>query len=437
MHPSLLRIVFALALAATMAAPAFGQTIVVPNGNANVTGNDTSGPLPGGVSLRFQTVIDPDQFPSGPINITGFTFRAAPGKGAVNVSLSGSIYLSTSPNWANSAGHPLMSTTFANNVGSDNTPVVSLSNFQLTGAGCTAPGPCPFANNIVFTTPFPYDRANGPLLIDGQFTAFAALGTGEFDVITCLNTSCAINSVSAVPVGAATGTMNDDPRFGGSSINQITYTPATIDLNQHGLTGSWYEAATGGQGIEVEVFAESVVGNGVDLRELVHLRYRHRWRRPPTLVHGPGPGGDRTTQRRADDLSEHRWQLQCTAGHQCPGGRDRDAELRHVFQRPAVVHVHRRYQSHRNHTADAPDTERDLLRRRARTRPMGTSLFPGTGSVARPRPGRDSRPRSTRLRARSLRPGTRTCRTAPPPARRGNAGTPRKAPLRRACGRFR
>ncbi len=26
-------------------------------------------------------------------------------------------------------------------------------------------------------------------------------------------------------------------------------------LNQHGLTGSWYEAATGGQGIEVEVFA--------------------------------------------------------------------------------------------------------------------------------------------------------------------------------------
>ena len=62
---------------------------------------------------------------------------------------------------------------------------------------------------------------------------------------------------------------------------------------------------------------QSVVGNGFDLRELVHLRYRQRWRRPPTLVHGPGPGGDRTTQRRADDLSEHRWQLQCTAGHQC------------------------------------------------------------------------------------------------------------------------
>ena len=52
MHPSLLRIAFALALAAAMAAPVFGQSIVVPNGNANVTGNDTSGPLPGGVSFR-------------------------------------------------------------------------------------------------------------------------------------------------------------------------------------------------------------------------------------------------------------------------------------------------------------------------------------------------------------------------------------------------
>jgi hypothetical protein len=30
--------------------------------------------------------------------------------------------------------------------------------------------------------------------------------------------------------------------------------PAVLDLNQHGLTGSWYQAATSGQGIEVEVF---------------------------------------------------------------------------------------------------------------------------------------------------------------------------------------
>ncbi len=39
--------------------------------------------------------------------------------------------------------------------------------------------------------------------------------------------------------------------------------PAAIDLNQHGLTGSWYESATSGQGFEVEVFADlSAPGTG-------------------------------------------------------------------------------------------------------------------------------------------------------------------------------
>ena len=48
------------------------------------------------------------------------------------------------------------------------------------------------------------------------------------------------------------------------------------DLNQHGLTGSWYNPATSGQGVEVEVFPDCVVWNGFDLCELVHLRYRCR-----------------------------------------------------------------------------------------------------------------------------------------------------------------
>ena len=38
--------------------------------------------------------------------------------------------------------------------------------------------------------------------------------------------------------------------------------PNPLDLGQHGLTGSWYQAATGGQGIEVEVFANPSSGTG-------------------------------------------------------------------------------------------------------------------------------------------------------------------------------
>jgi len=35
-----------------------------------------------------------------------------------------------------------------------------------------------------------------------------------------------------------------------------------VSLNQHGLTGSWYEPATSGQGVEVEVFADPTSGTG-------------------------------------------------------------------------------------------------------------------------------------------------------------------------------
>ena len=42
----------------------------------------------------------------------------------------------------------------------------------------------------------------------------------------------------------------------------VTLTAAAVDLNQHGLTGSWYEPASSGQGVEIEVFPNSASGNG-------------------------------------------------------------------------------------------------------------------------------------------------------------------------------
>ena len=47
------------------------------------------------------------------------------------------------------------------------------------------------------------------------------------------------------------------------SIDPASTSPATTpDLNQHGLTGSWYEPATSGQGFAVEVFPNQSPGNG-------------------------------------------------------------------------------------------------------------------------------------------------------------------------------
>jgi hypothetical protein len=103
--------------------------------------------------------------PSGAIVITGMSFRAAAGSGAINATIGSlSVYLSTSPNYPNSktAGTTLMSPTFANNASFDKTLVFSGSNVSWSDAGCTAPGPCPFDINVVFATPFYYSGSNGP-----------------------------------------------------------------------------------------------------------------------------------------------------------------------------------------------------------------------------------------------------------------------------------
>ena len=83
---------------AALGAHAFGQSIVVPNANAAVAGNDNAGlPLNTPFSIEAQAVIGPGQFPTGPIYITGFAYRAAPGLGPLSVAATSSIYLSTQP----------------------------------------------------------------------------------------------------------------------------------------------------------------------------------------------------------------------------------------------------------------------------------------------------------------------------------------------------
>ena len=49
---------------------------------------------------------------------------------------------------------------------------------------------------------------------------------------------------------------NRATNFSGQSASVVTV--SRIELNQHGLTGSWYEPATNGQGLEVEVFPDQV-----------------------------------------------------------------------------------------------------------------------------------------------------------------------------------
>ena len=106
---------------------------------------------------------------------------------------------------------------------------------------------------------------------------FAGGNTGDFSLSsTCVpggtfaaGTNCAA-TIGFTP--SATGPRSTELQFGLSvgsdmafyffSITGFGGASAAPDLNQHGLTGSWYDAATNGQGVEVEVFPNPVSGSG-------------------------------------------------------------------------------------------------------------------------------------------------------------------------------
>ncbi len=138
------------------------------------------------------------------------------------MTLNGSIYLSTSPNWPNTNnGHPLMSTTFQNNVGPDNTLVLSGNNITMSAPACAGSAPCPFATAIVFSSPFLYNPAKGPLLLDVKATAIG--GTGAFDQETCAAPGCFEAATNSSPLGATGGASIKY----GTNIFEFTYAPAT------------------------------------------------------------------------------------------------------------------------------------------------------------------------------------------------------------------
>ena len=224
------------------AAHAFGATIVVPSAQASVVGDDNSGDLAGNNgSVEIQIDVGRGQFGSltGPIDITGFSFRAEPGTGPVDVTVGNlSISLSTSPNYPNSTGHSLMSTTFANNVGPDVTHVFSGSNITMIDPGCAVVGttPCPFGTNIVFTTPFLYNPLVGPLLLDLSLTNFVGI-SGEWDVETYTAPGGGIASVFGT-LGSPTGTFQYSDNIVQLAFNPVPE-PATWTTTAGGAILAW------------------------------------------------------------------------------------------------------------------------------------------------------------------------------------------------------
>ena len=150
-----------------IASPTFGATIVVPNSLVATEGDYANG-FPfriGSNSMRYQQVFDAADFGalSGPELITQISFRPDLTDGAAfNTTLTNiQINLSTT-----TAGPDGLSSTFAINVGGDDTIVFS-GQLSLSSAHAgPVQGPMVFDIIIDLQTPFIYDPSSGNLLLD-------------------------------------------------------------------------------------------------------------------------------------------------------------------------------------------------------------------------------------------------------------------------------
>ena len=177
-----------LLLGAINPAHAITPTVVVPNGNAMVEGNSNNGyPFDLGQaglsSQRYQQVYAASQFSGGGL-ITQIVFRPDAFSGHAFTSTLSDIQIDLS---TTSAGDDGLSSTYANNVGTDDTVVFARGPLTLSSAFTGPPnGPKDFDIIITLTTPFHYNPANGNLLMDvrnfgGGTTTFfdAAFTTGD------------------------------------------------------------------------------------------------------------------------------------------------------------------------------------------------------------------------------------------------------------------
>ena len=122
-----------------------------------------------------------------------------------------------------------MNPMFANNAGLDKTLVFSGSNVTWSDAGCTAPGPCPFDINVLFTTPFYYSSSNGPLLIDMLETNLSAK-SGTFDAASF--------TAPGGSVAQVVGTL-------GSAMGTFSYQGSVVQLDVSGTSAGGHPSFTG------------------------------------------------------------------------------------------------------------------------------------------------------------------------------------------------
>jgi hypothetical protein len=141
---------------------AAAATIVAPNGYESTEGNN-SGSFPfNNFTGRYQQAYSASEFVASPISISEIAFRTDVPAGDTWLNeMSFTVHLSTSANPVGS-----LSTTFADNIGADDTLVFTASVQLFSGANAGGPAPNAFDLILTLDTPFTYDPTGGDLLME-------------------------------------------------------------------------------------------------------------------------------------------------------------------------------------------------------------------------------------------------------------------------------
>jgi hypothetical protein len=225
--------ILAVLLGACAAPTARAEVVVVPNSLATTDGNifNDSPMFP----LRYMQIHDASQFAalSAPVFITQFAWRPDTLPGPTGPYMH-DVQLFASTTNRSVAG---LSSTFAENIGPDNTLVYS-GPLTLTTANLPGPGNTKQFDIVVpFTTPFRYDPLAGNLLWDLHVTSTS----GQVIRRDTVSGNPVVNNLLAFSPTATSGTVG-----GAGAVLQFTYQPvpepsgfALVSLGALGLLGSF------------------------------------------------------------------------------------------------------------------------------------------------------------------------------------------------------